>query len=287
MKTRFVCLLAAGILLFSCRSKGTVVLGSIASGDALTVSEIYAEVLEKNGYKVSRSFDFDITSLHEAIVNETVDIGVEWTGAALTKVLGAPRGGDQYGTFNALNARYKQTGLALFEPLPADNAWTFAVLRETAEGKNIKTFSDLQKAAGELTLAVSEAFNSDNEGFLLLETVYGPFRFKELRVVSEEEQHSLLHGKAVDVISLRSGDGHFADAEHKKLRDNFHAFVPQNLVPVARDEFLSAHEDIRSLLNAVSASLNDKVMIGLDAKTSIEKIPYPRAAKDYIKENSF
>lgn len=284
---RFVFFLAAGVLLFSCRSKGTITLGSLNSGDALTVSEIYAEALERAGYKVVRSFDFDNVSLHEAIVNGTVDIGTEWTGTALTKVLRAPRGGDQYGTYDALNTRYKQSGLVLLEPLPADNAWSFAVLAETADGKNIKTLSDLQKAAGELVVAVSGEFNDDSEGFPLLEEVYGPFRFKEVKVVSEEEQHSLFHGKAADVISLRSNDGHFADAMHRKLRDNFHAFVPQNLVPVTTGSFLSGHEELRSLLNAISASLNDKVMIDLDAKTRIEKVPYPRAAKDYVKGNSF
>jgi hypothetical protein len=33
-----------------------------------------------------------------------------------------------------------------------------------------------------------------------------------------------------------SNDGHLADPKHKLLRDNFHAFIPQTLVPVVKGD---------------------------------------------------
>jgi osmoprotectant transport system substrate-binding protein len=283
MKRFFYCVFLLGILFFSCKSKGTVTLGSLKTPDALTVSEIYAGVLEKIGYKVIRSYDFyNVETLHTAILNGKVDIGTEWTGAALTKVLKAPRSGDQYGTYNALNARFKEIGLVLLEPIPADNHWTLAVLQENAF--SIKTFSDVKNTASELVIAITNEFNNDDEGLSLLKEIYGVFNFKEIKIVSEEEQHQFLQSNIVDVISLRANDGHFADAKYKSLRDNFHAFVPQNLVPVVKNEFIASHADIRPALNAVSASLNDKIMISLNDKISVQKMPYTRAAKDYLKE---
>jgi hypothetical protein len=57
----------------------------------------------------------------------------------------------------------------------------------------------------------------------------------------------------------------------------------QNFVPAAKNEFLAS--DVRPVLNAVSASLNDdKIMITLNNKTSVQKVPYTRGAKDYLKE---
>jgi osmoprotectant transport system substrate-binding protein len=285
MKKLFYLILAAGILIFSCQSKGTVRLGSLKTDNALTVSEIYAVVLEEAGYKVVRFYDFDDTeTLHAAILAGKIDLGAEWTGAALTKGSKAPRSGDQYGTYDALRVRYSDSGLVLLEPLPADNHWTLAVLQETADSKGIKTFSDVRNIASGLDIAVTAEFNSDNEGFPLLEEIYGAFDFREIKIVPEEEQRRLLLDRTVDVITLRANDGHFAGAEYRALRDNFHAFVPQNLVPVAKDEFLASHAGIRPILNAVSASLNDKVMIGLNNKTQVNKTPYQRTAREYLKE---
>jgi glycine betaine/choline ABC-type transport system substrate-binding protein len=285
MKNLFCCIFTAGILFFSCNSKGTVRLGSLKTPDVLTVAEIYAEVLEKAGYKVIRFFSFDGSgSLHAAILNGDVDIGTEWTGEALTKGLGAPRSGDQYGTYDALSARYRELGLTPLEPLPADNHWTLVVLQKTADSTGIKTFSDAKNIAPGLVIAVTKEFNDDPEGFPLLEEIYGAFDFKEIKVVQQEEQHLLLRNNGVDMITLRADDGHFSGVKYRALRDNFHAFVPQNLVPVAKDEFLASHAGIRPLLNAVSASLNDKVMIALDNKTSVQKTPYTKTAKDYLKE---
>jgi hypothetical protein len=42
MKKMFYYILLAGMLFFSCRSKGTVTLGSLNTPDALIVSEMYA-----------------------------------------------------------------------------------------------------------------------------------------------------------------------------------------------------------------------------------------------------
>jgi osmoprotectant transport system substrate-binding protein len=285
MKKLFYCILVAGTLCFSCKSKGTVTLGSLNTPDALTVSEIYAEVLEKAGYRVVRSYGFDDSgALNAAILNGSVDLGAQWTGEALTKGLKAPRSGDQYGTYDALGARYRELGLALLEPLPADNHWTFALLQEAAGSRGIKTFSDAKNIAPELGVAVTAEFKNDSEGFPLLEAIYGAFDFRELRIVPEEEQHLLLQNRAVDLIVLRSNDGHFADSGYRTLRDNFHAFVPQNLVPVAKDEFLASHADLRPLLNAVSASLNDKIMTGLNSRTSVHKTPYQKTAREYVKD---
>ncbi|MDR3357154.1 MAG: hypothetical protein LBO04_08245 [Spirochaetaceae bacterium] len=283
MKKPFYYIFIAGVLLFSCGAKETLTLGSLNTPYALTVSEIYAGVLEKAGYKVIRSYGFDgIETLHAAILNGGVDIGTEWTGEALTKVLGAPRSGDQYGTYDALSARYVKLGLVLLEPLPADNHWTLAVLQENPNSAGIKTFSDVKNRAPELVIAVTSGFNDDREAFPLLEEVYGTFGFKEIELVPEEEQYALLRSRAVDVIALRANDGHFADAGYRALRDNFHAFIPQNLVPVVKDEFLSSHAGIRQALNAVSASLNDKVMIDLNNRTAVKKEPYRETAKSYL-----
>jgi glycine betaine/choline ABC-type transport system substrate-binding protein len=285
MKKLFYYILVAGILFFSCKSKGTVTLGSLNRPGALTVSEIYAEVLEKAGYRVVRSYGFDDTeTLNAAILNGDIAIGVEWTGEALTKGLKAPRAGDQYGTYDALRARYRELGLVLFEPLPADNHWTLALLQETADSRGIKTLGDVKNIAPELGVAVTAEFANDSEGFPLLEEIYGAFDFREIKIVPEEEQHLLLHNRTVDIITLRANDGHFADVRYKALRDNFHAFVPQTLVPVVKDEFLASRAGIRPLLNAVSASLNDQVMTGLNNKTSVQKISCQKTAKDYLRE---
>ncbi|MDR1388708.1 MAG: hypothetical protein LBJ31_01850 [Treponema sp.] len=280
-------LVLAGIILGGC-ARQTVVLGGLASSDAVTVSEIYAQALEKAGYKVVRQYGQESAGLHRALLSGEIDIYAEYSGAALTRILGGEKTPDQYSAYDAASAKYRELGLVLLEPLPANNALGLAVLQERADALGIKTFTDLQEKAADLSLAYTGNFFDDPEGFTLLEAVYGTFPFKEITAVSGgDELHHLLHSKSVDVIPLGSNDGHLADPLHKILRDNFHAFVPQTLVPVARREYIEQNKKIRDILNPLSASLNDKAVINLNNQTEIQKIPYPQAAKTYLKTSGF
>ncbi|MDR1930251.1 MAG: hypothetical protein LBQ44_06415 [Treponema sp.] len=279
--------LVSGFALGGC-ARQTVTLGGLDSPEALTVSEIYAQALERAGYKVVRRFNQDGAALHKALLAGEIDIYAEYSGFALTRILGEDPVPDQYSAYDAVAAKYRNLGLVLLEPLPADNALGLAVLQERVDALGIKTFSALQEKAGELTLAYTGSFLEDPEGFPLLESVYGPFPFGKITGTSDDDElHMLLHDKKADVIPLGSNDGHLADPKHKLLRDNFHAFVPQTLVPVLRGEYVEQNGKIRDLLNPISASLNDKAVINLNRQTEIQKIPYPQAAKTYLKDNGF
>jgi osmoprotectant transport system substrate-binding protein len=270
-----------------CRRQ-TITLGSLDDAEAITVSEIYAQALEKAGYRVVRDYSRDSASLHRALLDGEIDLYAEYSGTALTGILGEDPQTDQYSVYDAAAAKYRDLGLALLEPLPANNALGLAVLQEKADALGLKTYTDLQGKAGDLILAYTGNFQTNTEGLLRLETIYGPFPFKEIKAVpNEDELHHLLHNKQLDAIVLRSNDGQLKDPQHKLLRDNFHAFIAQTLVPVVKREYIEANPKIRELLNPISASLNDKVVTELNQKVGIQKVPYPQAAKAYLKDNGF
>jgi glycine betaine/choline ABC-type transport system substrate-binding protein len=220
-------------------------------------------------------------------LNGNIDIYAEYSGNALTRILGEESRPDQYSVYDAAAAKYRDLGLVLLEPLPANNALGLVSLQATADAEKLKTYSDIQAKAGNFILAVTPEFRDDPEGYALLESVYGPFAFKEVRVIADDgELHMALHDKQVDLISISSDDGHLADPKHKLLRDNFHAFVAQTLTPVVKRSYIDQNEKIRNVLNPISASINDKKMIGLNNDVVNKQIPYPQAAKTYLKENN-
>jgi osmoprotectant transport system substrate-binding protein len=277
----------AAMVLNGC-SRQTITLGSLDTEEAVTVSEIFAQALEKAGYKVERNYNRDSKSLHQALLAGEIDIYAEYTGAALTQILGGERIPDQYSAYDTVAAKYRDLGLVLLEPLPANNALGLVIKQEKAEAEGIKTYSDLQNLAETLVLVYTGDFRTNPEGLPLLESIYGPFPFKEIQEVSGYDQlHMLFHENKADVIPIESNDGHLTDSNHKLLRDNFHAFIPQTLTPVLRKEFIEENPRIREILNPIAASLNDKAVIGLNFKTGLQTIPYPQAAKAYLTDNGF
>jgi ABC-type proline/glycine betaine transport system substrate-binding protein len=73
MKKSFCYILAAGLLLFSCKNKETVTLGTLNAPYDTAVGALYTEALEKAGYNVVlRRFD-SLASLHAAVLRRTVE----------------------------------------------------------------------------------------------------------------------------------------------------------------------------------------------------------------------
>jgi len=271
------------------KEKQVVVLGAADTITAQTIGEIYAQALEAKNYRVERRFSMasqggNEHSLHYALRDGFIDLYAGYTGDESFMFVKRPVK-DPYSIYDALKASFEEEGITLLEPIPADNAYTLAMLSEKASAERIKTFTDILEKADKFTIAVTDAFQLGNEGFNALEETYGAFSFAKEITLNEKNLYAALDSGKADVAVVRSNDGLLSDSKYKALRDNFHAFVPQIITPVVKKSYIEQNPAIRDILNKVSVELNDKVVIELNRQLTVNNKNYKEAAKQYLNDS--
>jgi len=270
------------------KEKQVVVLGAADTLTARTIGEIYAQALEAKNYRVERRFSMasqggNEHSLHHALRDGHIDLYAGYTGDEIF-MFGKQPVKDPYSIYDALKAAFEEEGITLLEPVPANDAYTLAVLSEKASAEKIKTFTDILEKADKLTIAITSAFGNGKEGFGILKEAYGAFSFAGVITVKEDELYAALDEAQADVAVVHSNDGLLSDSRYKALRDNFHAFVPQIITPIVKKSYIEQNPAIRDILNKVSVELNDNVVIELNRQLTVIKKDYREVAKQYLSD---
>ena len=101
----------------------TISVGSKDFTEQLIIGEMYALVLEENGFAVERKLNLGGTPVAQAaIVNGEIDLYPEYTGTALLTVLNLPASSDQQAVFDIVQQAYQeQFNLVWLDPSPMSN----------------------------------------------------------------------------------------------------------------------------------------------------------------------
>jgi glycine betaine/choline ABC-type transport system substrate-binding protein len=244
----------------SCGSPKKIAVGASTAEGTVIIGELYAQALESASYRVTRDYD-SVNTLRQSLLRGEIDL---------------------YPAYPP----FEVDGVVPLDSIPANSAWALAVLRETSEKRELSTLEDLRAAAGELILASTGEFRDDPQGFRRLTEVYGPFEFKNSVAATADNLHMPFHMGEVDVIPLRRDDGHLADPMHRLLEDNLHALNPRHITPLLRKGY-SEEEEVREIVNRVSASLTNGELIELNNRIFVQGIPSPAVARDYLKSRKF
>ena len=66
------------------------------------------------------------------------------------------------------------------------------------------------------------------------------------------------------------------------LEDDKHVWPPYNIAPVIRQDVLEKNPEIKDILNKVTAKLDTKTVITLNAEVDIKKREYAEVAKEFF-----
>src|SRR5205823_4386385 len=162
-----------------------VIIGSTNFYEQLTLGELYAQILEANGYKVTRKFNLGNREIVQpAIESGQIDIDAEYLATLLAFV-------DKNGTIAkpTTDPKTTQTGLqkaldpkqlTVLDFAAATDQNGFVITKATADAKNIKAISDLQPYAGNYVLGGPPECPQRPFCQLGLKTVYG-LEFKDFK----------------------------------------------------------------------------------------------------------
>lgn len=267
--------------------RGTVVVGSANFDENEIVANMYAAVLEEAGYTVETRFLLGSREIYfPALEDGEIDLIPEYLGSAV-EYLNSGAGeatGDPQESAELLQGHLEELGLEVLEPADAANQNGLVVTRETAEEHDLATVSDLEPVAGELVLGGPPECPERPLCLIGYEEVYG-LDFEEFQPLDAGGPVTIgaLQNGDIDVALLFTTDDAIVSNDWVLLEDDEGLQPAENLVPVIRTEVLN--EEIRTLLNEVSAALTTAELTELNRRVRQEGEDPADVARDFLEEN--
>lgn len=266
-------LLISALILSACSpspsadSAGTVIVGSKDFTEQFIVAEMYAQLLENEGFTVERKLNLGGTPIaHEAIMNGDIDLYPEYTSTGLLTMLKLDPIQDAQEIYTTVKSGYEQQyNLTWLTPSPFNDTQALAMTKEVAAQYGIQTYSDLSQKASELVLGGPAEFLEREDGLKGLQQAYGGFEFKEVKQLGTGSlrYQALLEGQ-VDVVVAFGTDGAIKGNDLLILVDDLVFYPIYNVAPVIRQDTLEKYPQIEKILNDFASLLTDDIMSGLN-----------------------
>lgn len=295
MKLVLFALLAMTVLISGCGSnkkttadksndnKPTIKVGSKDFTESLILGELYALALENAGYRVERKLNLGSAIVHNSLVNGDIDFYPEYTGTGLLTILKETPKFDSKAVYDEVAARYKEKfNLIWLNPSAANDSQGLVITKKAADKYNIHTISDLQKNASSIRFASQGQFDERADGLPALVKAYGEFNFKERKLYDNGLKYDVLHNDNADLAVAYTTEGQLSKDEFVVLEDDKHVWPPYNIAPVIRQSVLAGNPDIEEVLNKITAKLDNKTVIRLNAEVDINKREYAEVAQEFF-----
>jgi osmoprotectant transport system substrate-binding protein len=264
----------------------TLKVGSKNFTEQFVVAELYAGALEAAGFKVERKINLGTTLVaHEAVRTGAIDIYPEYTGTGLYAVMKAQgvTETDPAKIHEMVKAHYeREYKLTWLKPSNVNNGYAIIVRPETAREMNLKTLSDLPKAAPKLKLGAGPEFADRRDGIKGLKEVYG-IEFREFRQFAALRlRYEALAQKQIDVTNGYATDWQIAAEKFAALDDDKKLFPPYYLAPVVRLD-VAANPKAVEALEKVGAAIDNTVMQELNRQVEVDKKEPRQVAAAFLK----
>src|SRR5438094_10338340 len=266
-RTIFAALFAVALVATACGGAGSggtgattaarpaVIVGSTNFYEQITLGELYAQVLEANGYKVTRKFNLGNREIvYPAIKSGQIDVVAEYLATLLAFVdkdgkVAKPTT-DPKTTQTGLQKALDPKQLTVLDPADATDQNGFVVTKDTASSKNLKKLSDLAPVAKDMILGGPPECPQRPFCQLGLKNVYG-LTFKDFKPLDAGGPLTVaaLEGKQIDVGLLFTSDPSIVAKNFVLLDDDKHLQLADNIAPVVRNALLQKDDGtLKSLL---------------------------------------
>lgn len=281
----FMAGLFAAIYFYSGQTAGAIRVGSKDFTEQIILGELLSQVIEaKTGLNVERRFDLGGNLAHEALVAGEIDLYVEYTGTALMAILKEKPMADPRAVYRRVKRDYaRRFGLEWTEPLGFDNSFAILVRGEEARRLGLKSISDVAPYAPGWRAGFGQDFVSRPDGYRGFARAYG-LKFKELREMDLSLTYRALAEGQVDLIAGNLTDGLIARYGLVQLIDDRHYFPPYDAVPVAREQTLRKHPELREALRLLGGLISVEEMRRLNFQVDGERRPAREVVREFLEK---
>jgi osmoprotectant transport system substrate-binding protein len=260
----------------------TIVIGSQAYYSNEIIAELYAQVLEKDGFTVKRNYQIGQREVYlPQLQKGAIDVMPEYSGNLL-----------QYydkkstaKTASEISAGLEEAlpkGLRALDAAPATDQDSYTVTKQFSEENDVTSLADLKNVKEKLTVGG----NSENQT-----RPYGPKGLKSVYGVDVESKAIEDSGGALTVKALKDGtvqlaDIYTADPSIKAngfvtLKDPENLILPQNVTPIVSKK---VDDKAAADIDKVSKVLTTDALIDLNSKSTVDKEKSSDIAEEFLKD---
>jgi osmoprotectant transport system substrate-binding protein len=270
----------------------TIRIGSVSFYESRLMAEIYAQVLEANGYKVERNLGIGtrevVVPAHEG---NQIDLRPEYLGSGLgyfdkTKPTNSA---DTNRTELQKLLDGKAGGFTVLGYTPGQDANAFVVRSDTASQFNLSKISDLTPIASQLNWGLPPECSTNPLCGGALKDQYG-IDVAGLKVTNlaacETPMAEALNSKAIDVAELCSTQPAITQFGFKVLQDDKQTQPAENIAPIVRNDFLAKVDKaaFSKLLDDVSAKMTTEELLRLGVEIAVNNKDVAAVATAWLKE---
>jgi osmoprotectant transport system substrate-binding protein len=275
---RFVYLFLLLVTLISsaCRNSShpPLVVSSKFFTEQVVLAELLAQHIEaRTGIHVQRKANLGGTLLvQKAMLSGDVDLYVEYTGTALTAVLGEDPQGDSNAVYQRVKEEYaRRFAFEVAEPLGFANSFAMVVRGADARNRHLATMSDIAPLAPHWRVGVGYEFLERPDGYQGWTERYGLKFSTQPSVLDLGLLYRALAEKKVDIVAGNSTDGLIDALGFVPLTDDRHYFPPYDAVPVVRRAALEKFPQLRAALSDLSGKISEDEMRHLNRQVDADQ----------------
>jgi osmoprotectant transport system substrate-binding protein len=254
-----VCLLEPGCG----RSGHPIVIGSKNFTEQIVLGELLAQhIASHTQLQVERRFNLGGTYIcQDAIRSGQIDLYVEYTGTALTAILGEKPSQDPAEVYARVKAGYQRRfGLAVEPPLGFNNSFAMVIRGEDARRLKLQTISDIAPYAPQWQAAFGYEFMERPDGYHGLAKAYHLNFRGEPRIMELGLLYRALLEKQADIVAGSATDGAIFAHDFVVLQDDKHYFPPYDAVPIVREDTLRRHPALGPALAELAGRISEDEM---------------------------
>ena len=301
MRTNRVLALGASMLvaLAACSSgggsKADIKIGSDNFYESKLMAEIYSQVLENAGYKVTRSFGLGSRQDRApAFESGQVDLVPEYVGSGLgyydkTKTTGD--GAANKAALQAILDKKGANGAALATVLgitPAQDSNAFVVRKDTADSLKLAKMSELAAVQDQLKWGLPPDCDANPlcKGALEQYKITYPPKQRQALAACDAPIAEALKGKAIDVAELCSTQPAIVQNGFVQLEDDLKTQPAENIAPLVRNDYLAKVDKtaFAALLDAASAKMTTAELTKLGVLIAVDNKDVADVAKQWLKD---
>ncbi|WJF91808.1 glycine betaine ABC transporter substrate-binding protein [Paraburkholderia bonniea] len=285
-------LLLAALLATSVHaSAAALIVGSKNFTEQYVLAELTAQYLRAQGYPVETRTGLGSTLLRSAQEHNQIDIVWEYTGTAAivyNKITEKLDPKTMYERVKALDAR---RGLVWLDASPLNNTYALGLPHEVATATGIHTISQLAERMnaepdGKYVFAMDAEFANRPDGLKPLEMAYGMrFTRKQTKQMDPGLVYTALHNNQVFVGLIYTTDGRVKGFDIRPLEDDKGFFPPYNATPVVREAILKQNPRLAAQLNALSAALDNDVILEMNKQVDIDGKSIQTVAREFLRDH--
>lgn len=273
-------------------SKATVKIGSDGFDEARVVAEVYAQVLEANGYTVDRAgIGLGARKVTAAALESgQIDLKPEYIGSGLV-YYGGTASNDPAKNQSDLQAKVASVGggITVFGYTPGQDTNALVVTKATADAHNLAKWSDLAAVAGDLKWGLATDCPTNPVCAKALKDSYGIDTTKlnvTLLDACSTPMADALKAGTIDVAELCSTGPEIIVNGWVRLVDDKQTQPADAIAPLVRNDLLAKVGDkaaFQKLLDDVSAKIDTATLADLYKQVAVDKKDTKDVASAWLK----